>query len=64
MWTQLFLVENVHQKYQIVIAENVHQEENVSSGLASYTHHDPQPRINNPHFAWPAWRIAFQVGIN
>ena len=32
------------------------------SRLASYKHHDPQPRINYLHFAWPAWRIVFQVG--
>ena len=34
------------------------------SRLESYKHHDPQPRINYPHFAWPVWRIVFQVGIN
>ena len=32
--------------------------------LESYKHHDPQPRINYTHFAWPVWRIVFQVGIN
>ena len=31
----------------------------VFSRLASYKHHDPQPRINYTHFAWPAWRIEF-----
>ena len=36
----------------------------VFSRLESYKHHDPQPRINYPHFAWPVWRIVFQVGIN
>jgi hypothetical protein len=32
--------------------------------LESYKHHDPQPRINYTHFAWPVWRIVFQVGLN
>ena len=41
----------------------IHQEEESFFRLASYKHHDPQPRINYPHFAWPAWRIVFQVGI-
>ena len=34
------------------------------SSLKSFKHHDPQPRINYPHFAWPVWRIVFQVGKN
>ena len=42
----------------------IHQEEESFSRLASYKHHDPQLRINYPHFAWPTWRIIFQVGIN
>ena len=42
----------------------IHQEEESFSRLASYKHHDLQPRINYPHFAWPTWRIVFQVGIN
>ena len=35
----------------------------VFSRLVSYEQHHLQPRINYPHFAWPA-RILFQVGIN
>jgi len=51
-------------KEQNCLVKNAHQEEESFSRLASYKHHDPQPRINYPHFAWPAWRIVFQVGIN
>ena len=46
----------------------IHQEKERVSCSTSYTHHDPQPRMNYIyiyiHFAWPAWRIVFQVGIN
>ena len=63
MRTQLFLVENVHQKNNFLKVKNAHQEEESFSRLASYKHHDPQPQINYPHLAWPAWRIVFQVGI-
>lgn len=34
------------------------------SRLESYKHHDPEPRINYPNFAWPVWQIVFQVGIH
>ena len=38
---------------------------NIFSRLVStYNYHHAPPWINYPHFAWPAWTIVFQVGIN
>ena len=41
----------------------LHQEKCVLYLLNSYKYNHPQPQINYPHFAWPVWRIVFQVGI-
>ena len=51
------------QQY-LIPTSGIHQEEERFFGLVSHKHHDPQLRINHPHFARPLWQIVFQVGIN
>ena len=46
------------------IHEEVTEADHANDDRSAYKWQHAPPRINYPHFAWPARRIVFQVGIN
>ena len=53
-----------HQKIKMIIWKMLIRRRKVFSRLVFHKEHSAPPRVNYPHFAWPAWRVEFQVGIN